>query len=72
MPSEGCLKSGKLGSSCTSLSFSARCRHVRVSNRISELAVGKVVPPTTNSIVEVIPLGQRRFQQFTAKKLVNQ
>jgi hypothetical protein len=29
-----------------------------------------VVPPISKSIVEVIPLWQRRFQQITAKKLV--
>jgi hypothetical protein len=30
-----------------------------------------VIPATINSIVEVITLGQRRFQQFAAKKIMD-
>ena len=39
---------------------------------MAELALSEVVPLAINSIVEVVSLGQMRFQQLAAKELVNQ
>src|SRR6516225_9845291 len=56
---------------CSSLGLGPRCPQVRIGDGQAELALREVVPTPTDPIVEVVALRQPRFQQLTAKKLVN-
>ena len=70
MPQEGSPVCCQSGACYAALCVVACCRRVSLGDGTNELAFREIESDAVDAIVEVIALGQARFQQFATKPLL--